>query len=54
VFLLDRERVGEPAYWRSLLDLALGLPDDVLALDVTGPAGNAHESQVPTIAEPAG
>jgi hypothetical protein len=53
VFLLDRDRIGDRAYWRSLLSHALGLPDEALSLEVTGPGGNAHESQALSTAEPA-
>lgn len=40
--VLDLERVDEPAYWGEVVDAALRLPDDVLALDVTGTTSASH------------
>jgi hypothetical protein len=39
---LDPDRVDDPAYWRAIVDAALRLPDDALALEVTGPGATPH------------
>ncbi|HEV2127836.1 MAG TPA: exonuclease domain-containing protein [Thermomicrobiales bacterium] len=48
VLVLDRDRVDDGAYWREMVERALGVPDEHLVLEVTGGAPEASEGAAAT------
>ncbi len=51
VIVLDRDRTDSPGYWRSIISCAMRIPDDEVALNVTGAAG-ASTGTVPMESQP--